>query len=235
MSGRPNRGFVSPGRRDARTRAPRNSAPEARANEHQARPRCLDPAWAERPYLALDFETTGLDPARDRVVEVGALRFRPSIGGGRPYIEEGALATLVKPGIPIPAEVIAIHGIRDADVAFSGPFSDIAPLILAMAEGATIVAHNAPFDLSFLEAELRRAGLPAAANPVLDSRLLAKAAFPERPSYRLVDLAAFLGIDAGKSHRALDDARTCMELFLASARILAPGAAPAEPASAAGR
>jgi DNA polymerase III epsilon subunit-like protein len=140
----------------------------------------------------------------------------------------------VKPGIPIPPEVIAIHGIRDADVAFSGPFSDIAPLILALAEGATIVAHNAPFDLSFLRAELERAGWPAtdrgeAANPVLDSRLLAKAAFPGRPSYRLVDLAAFLGIDPGRSHRALDDARSCMELFLASARILSPGAASAQP------
>jgi DNA polymerase III epsilon subunit family exonuclease len=208
----------------------------ARANAPEAHSRWLEPGWAERPYLALDFETTGLSPARDRVVEVGALRFRPSPADGTAWVEEGALATLVKPGIPIPAEVVAIHGIRDADVAFSGPFSDIAPLILALAEGATIVAHNAPFDLSFLGAELDRAGLPGAANPVLDSRLLAKAAFPGRPSYRLVDLAAFLGIDAGRSHRALDDARSCMELFLASARILSQGAkAPAKPMAPAGR
>jgi DNA polymerase III subunit epsilon len=202
------------------TRSAFYSRGASHANAPQARSRWLDPAWAERPYLALDFETTGLDPARDRVVEVGALRFRSLGESARTYVEEGALASLVKPGIHIPAEVVAIHGIRDADVAFSGPFSDIAPLILALAEGATIVAHNAPFDLSFLKAELRRAGLPEAANPVLDSRLVAKAAFPGRPSYRLVDLAAFLGIDAGRSHRALDDARTCMELFLAAAKTL---------------
>jgi DNA polymerase III epsilon subunit family exonuclease len=131
-----------------------------------------------------------------------------------PASEQGALCTLVRPGIPIPRQVVAIHGIRDADVEHAPPFAEIGPSLAALASGAWIVAHNAPFDLSFLRGELARAGLPQPLNPVLDTRVLAKAAFPGLPSYRLVDLAARFGIDAGTSHRALDDARTCMSLLL---------------------
>jgi DNA polymerase III epsilon subunit family exonuclease len=172
----------------------------------------LPPDWRQAAYLALDFETTGLDPSRERVVEIGAIRFVPGAEGRN--AEGGALASLVNPGIRMPREVIAIHGITDADVADSPSFAEVAPALSALAAGAYIVAHNAPFDLSFLRAELARAGLAAPVNPVLDTRLLARAAFPGLSSYRLVDLAARFGIDTGRSHRALDDARTCMELLL---------------------
>jgi DNA polymerase III subunit epsilon len=176
--------------------------------------------------LALDFETTGLDANRERIVEVGAIRFVPerAAGGGhRPAFRiEGAFASLVHPGIRIPSEVIAIHGIRDADVAASPRFGEIAPILMALASGARIVAHNAPFDVSFLRAELFRAGLPPALNTTLDTRLLAKRAFPGLSSYRLVDLALRMGIEAGQAHRAVDDARTCLELMLVCAEKLEP-------------
>jgi DNA polymerase III epsilon subunit family exonuclease len=167
----------------------------------------LFPGWEEASFLALDFETTGLDPRKERVVEIGAIRF--SAKG-----EHGSLASLVRPGISIPMDVIAIHGISDSDVAHSPGFAEICGLLMALADGACIVAHNAPFDVAFLKAELERAGLPAPRNQVLDTRMLAKAAFPGLPSYRLVDLAARFRIDTGRSHRALDDAKTCMGLML---------------------
>lgn len=224
----------------------------------------LAPDWAGKCYLALDFETTGLDALYDRVVEVGAIRFRlrraaaPSraplqlllfddepgpdsaggdAAGGTAGLEcdvEAALSCLVKPGIKVPPIITKLNGICDADLATAVSFGEIAPLLLALTDGAVIIAHNAPFDLSFLYAELQRlrsapcdfapssgsgekklAGLGIGA--VLDTRLLAKAAYPKLESYRLVDLAGFLGLDRGKSHRAFDDAHTCMELFLASA------------------
>ena len=185
----------------------------------------LPPDWEKAIYLALDFETTGLDPARERVVEIGAIRFVPVMAGvsgvsgvsgaeGRRATELGAMASLVKPGIRMPREVIAIHGITDEDVEDAPPFKEVAPALSALASGAYIVAHNAPFDLAFLRAELARAGLPPPLNPVIDTRLLAKAAFPGLSSYRLVHLASRFGIEPGRAHRALDDARTCMDLLV---------------------
>lgn len=171
--------------------------------------------WRRDSWLALDFETTGLDPHRERVVEIGALRW----SDGQ---ETATFSSLVKPGIHIPSVVVAIHGIRDKDVSSSPRFLDIGAVLMAMAEGATIVAHNAPFDLAFLRMELAKAGLPSPENRVLDTRLLAKAAWPGLSSYRLVDLAARFGIDTGRSHRALDDARACLGLLLLCAQRLAP-------------
>ncbi len=168
--------------------------------------------------LALDFETTGLDPVGGRVVEIGALLFELPPEGAP--IEEASLACLVDPGMPIPPQATAIHGIRDEDVAGAPSFRAAAPALLALAEGATIVAHNARFDLSFLDAELGRCGLVRPPAPYEDTVLLCRRAFPGLASYRLGALASALGIDPGSAHRALDDARTCMLLYAACARRL---------------
>ncbi len=115
-----------------------------------------------------------------------------------------------------------MNGISDEELEGAPLFSDFAPHLLALGEGATILAHNAPFDIGFLREELARCGLGEAVNEVLDTRLLAKAAFPTRRGYRLSQLAADLELDTGRAHRALDDARTCMALFLVCAGILEP-------------
>lgn len=171
-------------------------------------------------FLALDFETTGLDHRLDRVVEIGALRFSlrlPADGGAPVLREEGALAALVSPGMKMPEAARAIHGISDEDLEGAPRFAELAPALLALCGDAVIVAHNAPFDISFLRSEIERAGLPFPAHPSLDTRMLAKAAFPGAGSYRLGSLASFLRIDTGHAHRALDDARTCMQLLVACA------------------
>jgi DNA polymerase III epsilon subunit family exonuclease len=162
--------------------------------------------------LALDFETTGLDSVLGRVVEVGAVRFSLIPGG---YIEEASLACLVDPGMTIPRRASDIHGISDADVAGAPSFGEVVRSLLALAEGATIVAHNVRFDLSFLDAELARLGLSRGPAETADTVKLSRRAFPGRASYRLGAIAAALGIDAGAAHRALDDARTCMRLYSA--------------------
>lgn len=165
--------------------------------------------------LALDFETTGLYPDRHRVIEVGAIRFR--LGSDLRPVEEGLFACLVDPGVPIPDDARAVHGISDEDLEGASAFGAVAPCLLAMAEGAVIVAHNAQFDISFLEAELGRLGLARPPAKAADTVALARRAFPGRRSYRLGAIAAELGIRTGSAHRALDDARTCMLLFAACA------------------
>jgi DNA polymerase III subunit epsilon len=192
--------------------------------------------------LALDFETTGLDSAAGRVVEIGAVRFRLGPDGGSgpgAPVEEASLACLVDPGMPIPWAARAIHGISDEDVAGSPSFREVAPALLALAEGATIVAHNVRFDLSFLDAELSRLDLARPPAETADTLRLCRRAFPGRPSYSLGAIAAVLGIYAGSAHRALDDARTCMLLYAACEKALAarsgrPGRA-ARPTAGGGR
>jgi DNA polymerase III epsilon subunit family exonuclease len=165
-------------------------------------------------FLALDFETTGLDSSIGRVVEIGAIRFRMAAGS---CVEEASLACLVNPGMPIPSHARSIHGISDEDVAGAPAFAEVAPTLLALSAGAVIVAHNVRFDLSFLDAELARAGLSRPAAEVADTVPLSRRAFPGRPSYKLGSIASALGIDIGFAHRALDDARTCMLLYSACA------------------
>jgi DNA polymerase III epsilon subunit family exonuclease len=177
-------------------------------------PPALPEGWAERLYLAIDVETTGLDAISCRVVEIGAHRFVPA----DPDSEKGTLESLVNPGIPIPAIVSSIHGIHDADVADSPSFAELASKFLELAEGAIIVAHNAPFDMSFIMMELTAAGLPALQNTVIDTLALSRRAFPGLPSYSLGRLASALGIAPARLHRALDDARTSEAIYIASAR-----------------
>jgi DNA polymerase-3 subunit epsilon len=168
-------------------------------------------------------ETTGLEPSRDRIVEIGILPFS--------FDAEGALVTeegwnaLVNPGVLIPASASAIHGIYDLEVSNAPDFPSLVPQILSMIHGKVLVAHNAMFDVGFLREELKRGSQVTWTGEIVDSLALARIAMPAQISHSLGKLASSLGIDAGKSHRALDDARTCMHIFAHCARILS-GACP---------
>lgn len=106
----------------------------------------------ERPLVVFDLETTGVDPETDRIVEISACRLDPD--GGRTWLDHR-----VNPGIPIPPEAAAIHGISDEDVADAPRFDDLADEIEAFFEGADLGGFNvARFDLPALDAEFRRVG-----------------------------------------------------------------------------
>lgn len=165
-------------------------------------------------FVALDFETTGLDPGKDRIVEIGSVAFRLVKGGeGWTAAVEGGFSSLVNPGMPIPAEVSAIHGIDDLAVSSAPTFAQAASELFALIEGSILVAHNAPFDLGFLRAESSRCGLTAPSNPAWDTIAIARSAISGLPSYSLKALAAAFGISQVAAHRGDDDARVCMELF----------------------
>lgn len=104
-------------------------------------------------YVVIDLETTGFSPARhDRVVELGVV-----LVDGRGVVEE-RWSSLVNPERDMGAT--AVHGITASDVVRAPTFRDLAPRLLQATTGRAVVAHNARFDLSFLEAELARAGYP---------------------------------------------------------------------------
>lgn len=166
----------------------------------------------ERPlsniiFVAFDLETTGLHAVADRVVEIGAIQFQ----GERPL---QTFEALVDPGVPIPPEATAVHGITDAMVRGAPGIAEVLPGFLRFLEGSVPVAYNAPFDMAFLGYDLARAGLPLPPNPFLDACLLTRTLLPGFPTYSLPSLAAFLGLDVRPHHRALADARACMAVFL---------------------
>ncbi|MDR0584790.1 MAG: 3'-5' exonuclease [Treponema sp.] len=163
-------------------------------------------------FTAFDIETTGLEPKRDRIVEFGAVKFD----------RRGLIArysVLIDPGIPMPPEAGRVNGITDGMLAGQPPIGEVLPDFLRFIEGTVIVAHNAPFDCGFVNenlARLYRAGgvsFPALPNKIADTLLLARRIFAGREHYSLQSLASDLGIKTRTAHRALDDARLCMELF----------------------
>jgi DNA polymerase-3 subunit epsilon len=107
----------------------------------------------ERPLVILDLETTGVDPQKDRIIEICVLRFTPPDQRVRH-------TRRLNPGIPIPAEATAIHGITDADVADEASFAEIAQKLLKFLDGCDLCGYNLKrFDLRMLYAEFERAGI----------------------------------------------------------------------------
>ncbi len=152
-------------------------------------------------YVALDLETTGLDPERDAIIEIGAVKFDRQR-------ELGTFSTLINPGRAIPLQITQLTGITNDDVFAAPLFSAIKADLLAFLGNATVVGHNIGFDLAFLRRQhcsLR--------NPYIDTFILATILMPYESRYSLGKLMDSLGIRFEGRHRALDDARASSKLF----------------------
>jgi DNA polymerase-3 subunit epsilon len=163
---------------------------------------------AEATFCVVDLETTGGSPDSDAVTEVGAVTVR----GGEVV---GELATLIDPGRPVPPAVAALTGITSTLLAGAPRIGSVLPAFLEFAAGSVLVAHNAPFDVSFLRAACDRAGTPWPEPPVVDTVRLARAVLDrdEAPDHRLATLARVLGARTTPCHRALDDARATVDVL----------------------
>lgn len=158
-------------------------------------------------FTVFDTETTGLEPKLNRVVEAGAIRFDSRGISAR-------FNSLINPKVPMPPEVSKINGITDAMLMKERDAAAVLPDFIEFLGDTPIIAHNAPFDVAFINEELARLGKEPLKNRVIDTRIFAKEIFPSLQSYRLQDLAKRFNIEAIDAHRAEDDARVCMELFL---------------------
>jgi len=155
----------------------------------------------DRTLVALDLETTGLTPRLDRIIEVGAVRFRG----------DEVLATfqsLVRPEVPIPRAVQELTGIRDADVAAAPPPEEILAQLIDFVGDSGVVAHSGTFDLSFL---VDPEGGPG--YELFDTLDLARIMLPMAPSHSLPHLSRQLGLSHRHPHRALSDADAARQLF----------------------
>ena len=153
-------------------------------------------------YVAVDLETTGLNPTADRIIEIGAVRF----GAEGP---RERFRTFVSPGRPLPPAIRMLTKIEDADLVGAPPPSLAVHEFAAFARGLPLVAHNAPFDLGFLA----EAGLQPQA-PAFDSYELASVLLPTATRLDLSSLAGSLGVEISEAHRALADAEATAAVFL---------------------
>jgi DNA polymerase III subunit epsilon len=165
-------------------------------------------------FVAFDIVTTGLVPGVHRIVELAAVAF-----AGEEVL--GTFEQLVDPGVPIPPEATRVNGIDDRMLSGCPGVREVLPAFLSFLGNGTPVAHNAVFDVGFIAREIEQLCLQPPAGPVLDTKWLARSAFPDRFSYSLPTLARDLGIHPPKAHRALADAHTCRLLFLLCVRELA--------------
>ncbi|MDQ6919316.1 MAG: exonuclease domain-containing protein [Candidatus Dormibacteraeota bacterium] len=154
-------------------------------------------------YVALDLETTGLDPHHDRVIEVGAVAFTPERVLDR-------LERLVDPGRSVPEAVLRLTGIRVAELRQAGAQGPALAGLSELLRGREPVGHGAGMDIEFLIA----AAVWPAGTEILDTLDLARILLPASPSHSLQALSLELGLEQPRPHRALDDADATRQLLL---------------------
>ena len=152
--------------------------------------------------IAIDIETTGLDPTKDAIIEIGAVRFNERR-------IEAEWSTLIQPGRRIPPFITQLTGITDQMVLKAPPIHAVIDELAAFAGNCPVLGHNVRFDLAFL----RRYGI-LINNDVLDTYELASILLPTAGRYNLGALAQALAVPLPNSHRALDDARATRGVFL---------------------
>jgi DNA polymerase III epsilon subunit len=165
-------------------------------------------AQATYPLAFLDVETTGLSPwFGDRVCEIAVVRAQGDDINTK-------FQTLVNPDREISPRASQVNGLTDEDVRDAPRFTEIAEKVEALLDDAVIVCHNAPFDLAFIDSEFSQLGKTFAAPQLIDTLSLARQYF-NFASNSLGALASDLDIPTPNAHRALGDALTTRQVFLA--------------------
>jgi DNA polymerase-3 subunit epsilon len=168
-------------------------------------------ALADLTYVVFDTETTGLLPGQgDEIVQIAAVRI---VNGKR--VEAEVFDSLVNPGRPIPAASTVVHGITEAMVADAPDIAIVGRAFHKFAEGAVLIAHNAPFDMEFLRRHEPAIGARFV-NPILDTVLLSAVIFGQHEEHSLDALTHRLSITIPEEarHTAIGDSVATADAFL---------------------
>lgn len=157
-------------------------------------------------FSIIDTETTGMRPPFSRIIDIGIIR----VEHGK---EVERFQTLINPGTSVPSFIQRFTSITDEDLATAPSFDDVALQVLELLRGAVFVAHNAPFDYSFVQSEFSRLGMSFAAETLCSVRL-SRALTPKAKSHNLDSVIDRYGIRLdGERHRALPDAEAVWQFF----------------------
>ncbi|BDZ76889.1 PolC-type DNA polymerase III [Claveliimonas bilis] len=157
-------------------------------------------------YVVFDIETTGFSPVSDKIIEIGAVK-----------VEKGKItdrfSTFVNPRVPIPFRITQLTSITDAMVIDAPGIEEALPAFLAFVGDAALVAHNASFDVSFIEENCRCQGIQPDFTSV-DTVAMARILLPTLARFKLNIVAKALNISLENHHRAVDDAGATAEIFV---------------------
>jgi len=156
-----------------------------------------------RTYVALDLELTGLDYRHDDIIEIGMVKFR-----GRQVLE--TYSSVINSPLDLPYKIERLIGISRTEIDRAPTLRSVKGRIVGFVQNLPVIGHSIATDLRFLN---RHGLLPD--NLAIDTFELASIVLPAMPSYSLAHLAESLGIDMDQKHRALSDAKTTKDLFLA--------------------
>lgn len=157
-------------------------------------------------FVVLDFETTGLSPIENNIIQIGAIRYV-----NFEVVEE--YNTLVNPNEDISSTITRITGITNNDVANAPTIEMVLPTLLEFINKDVVVAHNASFDMKFLLENIERLNLTINKFRVIDTLSLARKSINETENHKLPTLKAFLNLDHLESHDALADCKVTGELY----------------------
>lgn len=157
--------------------------------------------------IAFDLETSGGYPVQSDICEFAAVKWR----NGQVI---NTYQTLLRPRELMSEFIIAVHGITNEMVLGAPKISEKIHEIHSFLKDGFVVAHHAPFDLGFMSYEFEKVGLDLPTYPAFCSSLLSRALFSEPLNHRLQTLVDFFKFQKGVAHRALDDARACLEVTL---------------------
>jgi DNA polymerase III epsilon subunit len=173
--------------------------------------------WYELgPFTVFDLETTGMSPANNRIVEIAAIRIDSD---GTQF----RFHSLVNPGCPIPYAASRVHHITDDMVCNAPTFHETGIEFMDFARDSTLVAHNARFDLGFLQESLFRTGRELWKGKTMDTIPLIKQAYPGLKSYSLQYLRQRFGLgedENQQAHRAFNDVEWTLEMLEMTLKVL---------------
>jgi len=158
-------------------------------------------------FTAIDIETTGLGPERDRIIEIGAVKYEDGVKGA-------TFSTLIHPPTgPLPARIVELTGITD-EMLVGAPEEEAAMTeLFEFLEGEDcILGHNIPFDYSFLKVAAARMGREFAFSGI-DTLTISRGCHPELPKKALSSMCEVYGLVNEHAHRAFEDADTAARLF----------------------
>lgn len=161
---------------------------------------------SEAKFACLDTETTGLSP------EGGGKICEIAVSVTRAGEQVDRFTTLINPGMPMHPDVVAIHGITNEMVKDAPKFNEVLPKLLGVLDNCVLVAHNADFDIGFLQEEFNQCGMHFPKFPVIDTLKLARKSGRFEKN-RLGFIAQQLGISCQGWHRAMADTKMAEQIF----------------------
>ncbi len=157
-------------------------------------------------FVVFDLETTGLNPYRHKIIEIGAVKIVNGIITER-------FSKFINPLVPVPYEIEELTGISDSMLAKAGLVEDVLPEFLEFCEGSVVVAHNAVFDVNFIRLKANELGLTVDFT-VADTMTMARFLLPELKTFNLKSVTKATGVILENHHRAVDDAEATAGILL---------------------